>query len=113
MIGFYLEVSSDSQISSVTKKILQTLRNPRTVRMQMVCTRLPVSLLTQEPGIKAYDLYYSASRHLQENLYHLVVEMQTLSISSTKLLLYTCHSNTGLLPQDRESQKLYVYQSRP
>ena len=48
--------------------------------MQTVCTRLPLSLLTQEPGIKANDLYHSACRHLQENLYHLVVEMQMLWI---------------------------------
>ena len=45
------------KFSSVTKDILQTLRNPRTVHMQTVCTRLPLSLLTQEPGIKANDLY--------------------------------------------------------
>ena len=52
------------------------------------CVPGSLFLLTQEPGIKAIDVhvYYSACRHLQENLYHLVVEMQMLSVSSIKLL---------------------------
>ena len=67
------------------KEILQTPRNPRTVRMQTVCTRLRLYLLTRALD-QANDLYYTACRHFQENLCHLVVEIRMLSISSTKLL---------------------------
>ena len=52
--------------------------------------------------------------HAQENFGYFVVEMRTLSMSSTKNVYYTCHSNTGLSARDGESQELqymYMYQS--
>ena len=76
-----------TKFSSVTNEILLT---SRTLHMKTVCTRLPLSLLTHEPAIKAnlcHDLIYTASRHLQEHFCHLVVEMWMLSsMSSTKCL---------------------------
>ena len=54
-------------LNSVSHLILRN-KNPTTVHSQTVCTRLPLSLLTQEPGIKANDLYHSACRHLYKKI---------------------------------------------
>lgn len=115
MTGFLGNMKWPIKFNNVMETLQTKKRFSKTLHIKTVCTKLPLSLLTQEPWIKTdlcHDLYYSARRHLQENLCHLVIKMRMLSMSSTKL--YNIHATpTQAITQGLKnfSNYGYMYQS--
>ena len=86
-----------TNFNSATNETLQTPRNP--VCIKTVCIRLPLSLLTQEPGIKEMIHVNSVCRHLEENFYHPVVEMRNLFSQTFIIIVYMPFQHRPIAPE--------------
>ena len=110
MTGIFFEVSKVAHKSSLVQQ-----RRP--VHICKHC--VPGSLyLCQHKSLWSManlycDLYYTACRHRQENLSHLVVEMQMLSMSSSNHATPTQACRPRMESVKNFSSYVYMYQSRP